>query len=203
MIKALVQEDIKKEVIKIPDYLIREEIDGKPYFYKGYKSVLSKKKTLADIMGASTLQSFFIEILMNFLFQNLGRKKYRYMTNEVGGHLKKGTNLSFDLAVFDKKVMTFDKINEHYADVPPKMIFEVDVKIDVEDENAIDYMNTKTEKLLNFGTELVVWVLTKQEKLIVARPNQKWEIIKWTEDVELIEDIVLNIGQLIKEEEED
>ena len=176
MVRTLIKEQKTDSIIKVPDALIREEIDGKPYYYRGYKSVLNNEKTLEDIMGSSTLQSYIVEILLDFLFKNIGRKRYRFFTNELGGHLKKGTNLSFDIAVFDKKVMTRNKINQYYANVPPKMIFEIDVKIDLEDENAVDYINVKTEKLLQFGTELIIWVLTKQEKLIVARPNQKWEI---------------------------
>ncbi len=84
--------------MKIPSYLIKEEIDGLPYYYRGYKTVLNNpEKTLEDIMGASTLQSFLVEILMRFLIFNLKRKEYRIFTNEVGGHIKKGTNLSLDI----------------------------------------------------------------------------------------------------------
>lgn len=36
---------------KIPDSLVREIIDGKPFYYKGYKDVLRKKKTKEDIIA--------------------------------------------------------------------------------------------------------------------------------------------------------
>lgn len=202
MIRTMVKKDPKKETVKVPDYLIREEIEGKPYFYRGYKAVLNNEKTLEDIMGASSLQSMIIEILIRFLIINLSRKKYRIFTNETGGHIKKGTNLSFDIAIFDRKILPFEKVNEYYTNVPPKMIFEIDVKIDLEDENGLDYINLKTEKLLEYGTELIVWVLTKQKKLLVARPNKEWQFINWSKNTELIENIILNVGQLIEEEEE-
>ena len=70
--------------------------------------------------------------------------------------------------------------------VPPKIVFEIDVKIDVANENGLGYINAKTEKLLAYGTELIIWVLTKQQKLIMARPNEKWQIMKWDETLELI-----------------
>jgi len=63
-------------------------------------------------------------------------------------------------------------------------------------------MTTKTETLFDYGTELVIWVLTKTKKLLVARPNSEWTIIKWDKDVVLMDEIILNIAQLIKEEEE-
>lgn len=200
MVRRLVR---KAEMeIQVPDLFIREEIDGEPYYYKNYKAVLNKKKTLADIKGSSALQSFIVELLFRFLIIHLPRKQYRIFTNEVGGHIKKGTNLSFDIAIFDKKTLPLDKITPYYTNVPPKIVFEIDVKIDVEDEDAIDYMTTKTETLFDYGTELVIWVLTKTKKLLVARPNSEWTIIKWDKDVVLMDEIILNIAQLIKEEEE-
>jgi len=153
-------------------------------------------------MGSSVLESFIVELLFRFLIIHLPRKQYRIFTNKVGGHIKKGTNLSFDIAIFDKKTLPLDKITPYYTNVPPKIVFEIDVKIDVEDEDAIDYMTTKTETLFDYGTELVIWVLTKTKKLLVARPNSEWTIIKWDKDVVLMDEIILNIAQLIKEEEE-
>ena len=203
MIRALVKEEQRTDnEVKIPDYLIKEEIDGIPYFYKGYKAVLNNKKTLEDIMGASGLQSLIVEVLMRYLIVNLDRKKYRVFTNEGGNHLKKGTNLSFDVAIYDKKVLTYDKINEYYVNVPPKVVLEIDVKIEIENQNAIEYINTKTEKLLNYGTELVLWILTKNKKIILALPNKEWQIINWNKDISLIDDLVLNLNSLIEEEEQ-
>jgi hypothetical protein len=36
--------------LRIPQILVREVIDGVPFFYKAYKSVLNKTKKLEDIM---------------------------------------------------------------------------------------------------------------------------------------------------------
>ena len=162
---------------------------------------MNKEKTLEEIMGASTLQSFIVEILLRFLIIHLDRKEYRIFTNEIGGHIQKGTNLSFDIAIFDRKILTKDKINAYYANVPPKMVFEVDVKMDVKDENAFDYIDAKTEKLLEYGTELVVWILTNRKKVLVARPNQSWEIIKWNKDIVLTDSLILNVANLIEEDD--
>ena len=187
---------------EIPEYLIKEEIDGKAFYYRGYKSVLNKEKQLEEIMGSSTLQAYLVELILYFLFQNLDRKQYRTFTNEIGGHIEKGSNLSYDIAVFEKTVLTKERINEFYADVPPKVVFEVDVKIDLDAESGIDYINAKTEKLLDFGVELIVWVFSKQEKLLVARPSTEWRMISWNTEIELIEGISLNLGALIQEDGE-
>jgi hypothetical protein len=54
----------KKRTRAIPAYLICEELEGKPLYYKGYKDVLSGKKTKEDIMGASGLQMELISYLV-------------------------------------------------------------------------------------------------------------------------------------------
>ena len=41
----------------IPSYLIRETIDGIPFYYKDFREVLNKTKTKAEIMADSGLQA--------------------------------------------------------------------------------------------------------------------------------------------------
>lgn len=201
MVETLVKKTKKvNEEHTIPTYLIKEEIDGIPYYYKGYKSVLAKKKTIEDIIGASGLQSLLVEVLMKFMFLNLDNTKYRFFTNEVGGHLKKGTNLSFDLAIFSKEVLTIDKINEHYVSVPPEAVIEIDVKIELENQIAMDYITAKTDKLLEYGCQKVLWVLSKSEKVIIATPDSEWQIINWDKNISFLEDTILNIGELLEAE---
>lgn len=200
MIASIEQTQKQVFVQNIPKYLIREEINGKPYFYKGYKAVLNKQIKLEDIMGASGLQSMIIHVLLKFLYRTIKDDSYLFLTNEIGGHLSKGTNLSFDLAIFDKAVLTADKINEHYVAVPPKIVVEIDVKIETEDENAIDYVNQKTDKLLTFGVETVIWILTKSQKIIIAQPNKAWQTINWNQDIELLEKHTINIQKMLESE---
>jgi Uma2 family endonuclease len=200
MITTLEKSELRTTNQNIPKYLIREEIDGQLYYYKDYKAVLNQTKKAAEIMGASGLQSFIIQILMKFLFRNADDKRYHFMTNEVGGHLKKRTNLSYDLAIFDKTVLTFDKINDRYIDVPPKIVVEIDVKIETEDQTDFDYMTQKTDKLLTFGTERVIWILSKSKKIIVATPNENWQVMNWDKDFELIDGLMINLDKLFEDE---
>ena len=83
----------------IPESLIYEVIDGKPLYYEGYKDVLANKKTSEEIMGASGLQSFIIQYLLEVLYLKIGRKKYHFLTNEIGTHLDKNNNLSGDIYI--------------------------------------------------------------------------------------------------------
>lgn len=63
-------EEKRKRRKKIPDSLVREWIDGKPFYYKGYKDVLNKNKSLEDIIGSSTLQA----LIVTYLVMLLGKK---------------------------------------------------------------------------------------------------------------------------------
>lgn len=52
MMGAQISDITKHRSRKIPAKFIREEVNGKPYYYKGYKSLLQ----IEEIMGSSSLQ---------------------------------------------------------------------------------------------------------------------------------------------------
>jgi hypothetical protein len=175
---------------KVPSYLIAEVIDGKPYYYKGYKQVLNKKKTLDDIMGASTLQGFIVTYLTRLLM-TLSEDEYHILLNETGIHIDTDTNLSGDILIFDASKPL--PINTHYAHQAPLINIEIDVNIALEQEDEKDYIFKKTQKLLDFGVEKVIWILTKSQKVIVATPNDNWLIISWDKDIEIMRGIIFNV----------
>jgi glutamyl/glutaminyl-tRNA synthetase len=175
---------------KVPSYLIAEVIDGKPYYYKDYKQVLNKKKTLEDIMGSSTLQGFIVTYLTRLLM-TLSEDEYHIFLNETGIHIDTNTNLSGDILVFDaSKPLT---INTHYANQAPLINIEIDVNIALEQEDEKDYIFKKTQKLLDFGVEKVIWILTKSQKVIVATPNENWLIISWDKNIEILRGLHFNV----------
>lgn len=199
MITTLEKSELKTTNQIIPKYLIREEIDGKSFFFKGYQSVINKSKKLEDIIGISGLQSFIIYLFSSYSHLNISRKHYHFFNN-IGMNLSKETTLILDFSIFDKTVLTFDKIDEHYVKVPPKVVVEVDVKIENENQTDFDYITQKTEKLLDFGTERIIWILSKNKKIIVAEKKARWQIINWNEDFELIDGLIINLQKMFEEE---
>jgi len=189
----------RKRERKIPDYLVREWIDGKPFYYKGYKEVLNKKKTLEDIMGSSTLQAYIVTYLVMLIAKEDLDSKYHILSNEAGIHLDNKNNLSADILIYDPGVMTPDKINKQYADVPAKVQIEVDITIELEDLKDYQYVEKKINKLHQFGTEKVIWILTNIKKVMVAVPNQPWQTYDWNNDIGLIDEVTFNIGAYLKE----
>ena len=199
MVKSDYQGSEVSEKIEVPAYLIRDMIDGKPFYYKGYKNVLNKTKTIHDIMPCSTLQAEIIMYLNFLLTQALGLKNYRIFTSESGSHLAKKVNYGLDLAVYDKKVLTSKKINKHYANVPPELVVEVDIKVELEDLNEIDFINKKTQSLLDYGTKKVIWVISESKKVLIAEAAKDWIFRDWNKDFGLFDEITANIGQYLED----
>lgn len=185
---------------EIPESLIYEVMDGEPLYYRGYKDVLNSKKSLDDIMGSSGLQSFIIQYILEILYVKVGRKMYHFLTNEVGTHLGKKDNLSGDIYVYEKSKLTPAEINEKYINVPAKIAVEIDSKIDISKEKDLDYVNIKTQKLLNFGVEKVIWIFTGSQKVMVSEQNKDWLTKDWNQEIELLDGYFFNIGQYLKEE---
>lgn len=185
---------------EIPAYLVKEVLDGKPLYYKGYKAVLNNNKTLEEIIGSSSLQAVIVYYLMRVIITQLDDKKYYFLTNEIGSHISHKNNISHDIAIFDKTILTPDKINERYTEVPAKLIIEVDVRIEAEQFPEWDYVTKKNETVFAFGTEKAIWVLSKSQKVIVAQPGQDWLIIDWNKDIELFDGHFFNIGTYLQSE---
>ena len=184
---------------EIPNVLIHEIIDGKPYYLKGYRDVLGKTKSVEDIMGSSSLQAFLITYLTIWIGKQIDETKFHILTNEAGLHLDKKNNLAGDLMIFDSNKLTIDKINKNYASVPPKISIEVDIGIALEGVTEFSYMSLKTQKLLDFGVEKVIWFLTESKKAIIATKDNDWLTINWNQDIEILDGVVCNVGKYLKD----
>ena len=191
-----VEEIIKTRTRKIPAKYIREVVNGKPYYYKGYKSVMNGTKQIEEIMGSSSLQSFLVAFISGILFSKINRKKYSLTTNETGLHLGTKNNLASDIGIFLKEKVV---LNDKYFEIAPEVAIEVDVKI--ETDKDLDYVFSKSEEMMNFGTERILWVITKHKKIFVFSKNETTQILDWNKDVVVMEGVVLNIHDLLEEED--
>lgn len=190
----------KKRSRAVPAYLTCEELDGKPLYYKGYKDVLSGKKTKEEIMGASGLQMELISYIVRLLLKLLDEKTYRVYSGEAGLHLSYRNNLSADVCVYEKSKLTSDKITTQYLDLPPKLVVEVDIAIELDTIAFTDYILGKTKNLLDFGTEKVVWIFTRSKKVFVAEPGKDWYFTDWHNPVLLLEGISCNVAEYLAAE---
>lgn len=197
MTAIAVKQLIQKKIL-VPETLVYEELNGRKLYRKDYKKFLNHTKTKEEIMGCSSLQAAIVSVLLSYLYRHVEDEGYEIMTNEAGLHIALGNNLSSDIIVYNTKDFLEYRLDDHYFNVAPKMVIEVDIKIDVEDMNALDYWTEKTETLFSFGVEKVVWVFSEDRKIILAEPNKSWIEGDWTYDFELMPNHIINIQKMIE-----
>lgn len=183
-----------KSKIKVPDYLIYEVSKGKPIYYKGYKDVLNKTKTFEEIRMDSTLQAWLKFrlglILGNFLLAN----GYEVTAGEQGFTLSKTDKRGADIAIFNADRIVID---EHYSKVPPVVTIEIDVSADLENSSILDYVTEKVTDYHQFGVQKVIWIFTKNKKVMVAESGQPWLTLDWSVNVEVVEGLVINLAEIV------
>jgi Uma2 family endonuclease len=185
----------------IPSALIYEMWEGKPVYHKGYRDVLAGKKTIEEVMSCSDLQGILVSLINWHLGNVIDRKKYITATNEVGLHLALNDNLGNDLVIYEK--VKLGKLKGKYFDVPPKIVIEVDIKADTaEFENGADgYVMQKMQKMLDFGVEKVLWIITGMQRVyVIDRNDPTWHIVHWSETIMIMDDCTINIKQLLDDE---
>ena len=178
---------------KVPDALIYEIMDGQPIYRKGYREVLSGKKTIEEIMGASTLQSVIVAYMVMQIGKFIDDDTYFVLTGESGVHIDHRNNLANDIAIYNQTVLTPAKISKKYADVPPLLAIEIDIEADTAALTETGYLYKKTRKLFNFGVAKLIWVLTEAQVVLIATPD-RIETVDWHKDVELMDGHTINIG---------
>ncbi|WP_456465784.1 Uma2 family endonuclease [Persephonella sp.] len=196
-----VKEKQKKGRKRIPKELIYEMRYGSPIYYRDYDKVLSGEKTLEEVMGSSKLQWFIIYLIYSYLIKNIDTEKYVIATNEAGFQWAPRTWRNLDIAIFDKKKLLKEGINDKYAKTPPEVVIEVDSKADLRKYgDFMNYSREKTQDLLNAGVKRVIWYTTFDKKVMVAEKGKRWFITDWDDTIDIIDDIKLNLDELLKSE---
>lgn len=194
--ETLVEE--KKKRRKIPKELIYEMAKGSPIYYRDYDKVLAGEKTLEEVMGSSGLQSYLIILIINLFLTKLS-DRYVVLSNEVGFKFSPKSWRNLDIAIFEKEKVRDSLLKDEYIAIPPKVVVEVDTKADLKKHgDVIHYINEKTDDLLGSGVERVIWVLTKEKKVLVAEKDKRWFITDWDDEINYIENIKFSINQLLK-----
>lgn len=200
---ALVKEVIRNTK-EIPKELIYEIDEGVPIYYRGYRDVLLGKLKTEDIMGSSKKQSFLIMQIVASLLRFDIERFYHLFSSELGVNFKK-SNRAADIALISKERMSFDEIwQNHYSSKMPDIIIEVDTKADLTDmPDPTNYFFKKTQQLLNNGASKVIWIFTETETVMVAEQGKKrWEILPWTESVDVSHGFSFNILEIISKYKE-
>lgn len=182
---------------EIPTTLIYEEMDGQPIYYQGYEKVLKGEETVEGIMGSSSLQTKLAALILKHLFMNLDSSKWEVFPGEAGMHLSKGNNLASDIAIYTAEQLKDYEFDETYFQIPPKVVIEIDTKADLSQIKWEHYLRQKNEKLLAWGVERIIWILTASEQVILVEPNQDWRTRDWHKPVTIVESCEVKVGELL------
>ncbi len=181
----------------IPDTLIYEMDEGKPVYYQGYQEVLSKQKDPEEVMGSSYLQALLATKLVLLLGNSLDLDQYELIAQEIGLKFSDQSWRAADLAIFNKESLENVTINNRYLEVPPKVVIEIDTKASLKETEApLSYYQRKTDQLLDFGVEQVVWIFTDTEKVMIAESGKKWSIQSWELELDIL-GIAIKISDLL------
>lgn len=197
---TIVKTKRKKQQVEIPEALVYERLsDGTPVYYRGYKQYLQGTQTTEALMGSSYLQGFVISKILRYLYQQLP-DTFEIIINELGLQYSKKGGRASDIVVYEKEKLQTIPLNDKYMPIPPKIVIEVDTKASFEDvTDPMDYFNQKTEDLLNFGVEKIIWIFTASRKVMLATKSENWTISNWNQNITLIDGLALNLQTLLDE----
>jgi hypothetical protein len=192
--------------LPIPSHFVYETFGEIKYYRRGYRQVLMGLKKEEEIMGSSVYQSLIVQALVFYLKNTLPKALYWVPTNEAGLHLEQHENMANDIAIVEKKSLKNPRSLRYYQH-PPKFALEVDIKIEpisTETEPPTDismsYIVDKSQRLLDFGTEGVVWIMTRSQRIYVARTAQNLEIFSWNDWVPLFDGYGFCLRDILVEE---
>ena len=201
MVEVVERKHSSTRSITIPENLIYEQWNGKPIYYYGYRDVLAGLKRPEEIMSCSDIQGALIALIIGYLFTTIDRKKYIVRTNEVGLNLSKGNNLALDIAISERELS--EKLSGKFLKVSPKVVIEIDIKADFSNlaVGEMDYLLRKSKKIIDFGAESVLWILTASKTVVVVSKNEAHPYIaNWDENIFLLDEYFINLQDLLDEE---
>ena len=193
------KEQDRKQLLK---ELVYERYRGRPIYYRGYREVLQGKKTVEEVMGSSKLQWFVIQVILRLLFANLDLSRFVVATNEAGFRTGRRSWRNLDIAVFDRQQLLQEGVDEKYVQTPPRVVIEVDTKADLQKyEDLLSYVIEKVQDLHQAGVERVVWILTRNQRVVIAEQQEaEWKIVPLDEEIELMEGVRCNVAALLRQE---
>ncbi len=187
------------ETLAIPAALRHEELDGQILYRKGTLAVLNGEKTQKEIMGSSSLQSLVVSVLFGEIFKFLP-DDYLAFVSEPGLHIAHNSNVANDIAIF--RLADIEKVDRKYFAIPPDVVIEVDVKLEIDLSNYLkeeDYIFHKTQTMLDFGVGTVIWITTEgTRKIMTAQPGQDWRVTTWDSMIEFAPNCQFSLQGLLE-----
>lgn len=183
---------------KIPAGFVYEVLYGQPIYYRGYREAIANNYPPEHVMASGRKQAYLIDLLLGFLKSVLDRQKFATAVSEPGVKFGNKDFVSNDIIIYnaaDKNRMFTDE----YFDFPPRVVIEVDTKAELKDLDwGNEYYMHKTERLLEFGVERVIWIFSGMCKIFSAEKGKPWITVDWDSAVEVLPGCTLELRRLIE-----
>ncbi len=200
LLEASVEEK-KRQVRNIPPAFIYEMLDGKPIYYKGTHEAIRQKLSPESVAGTVRRQAYLLDLINSLFHHSLDKKQYRSASGGVGIQLERQSFVASDIVIYradDRDKMFLDE----FFDFPPTVAIQMGTKAELADfDDPMNYFMDKTNRLLNFGVEKVLWIFTKSQKIWLAQPGKNWETMGWEQTVEVLPGCNLNLLKLLEEDD--
>ena len=102
------------------------DASGKPIYYKGFHEVLNGTVEPTAIVGASALQSYLVNVLLEFLYTHPSRKKFVYLSSEIGVQIAHKKWRSCDIAIYHRERLKDFAYTNKYIALAPDYVIEID-----------------------------------------------------------------------------
>ncbi len=176
--------------------LVYEMEDEKPVCYAGYRDVLSGIKEPEEIIGASGLQSYLVEIIQRFLFSHPFNTRLRIMASELGVQIRRKKWRSCDIAIYEKARLKGFVFTNKYMSIAPDYVIDIDTKADLTKyQYQHEYFIRKTCELHAFGVKKVIWIFTENIPVIWVSESPDTITIRngWNHKVTITEGMTFNL----------
>lgn len=174
---------------------------GKPVYYAGFQDVLNQTIEPEAVTGASALQSYLVDLVVNFLHLHPDAKAYRFFYNEVGIQIGRKKWRACDIAIYQRERLKDYELTNTYMSLPPDVVVEIDTRADLSKYTyQQDYFFEKTRQLHEFGVKKVVWIFTESHPVIWESSSADTIIVhqRWDIDITLTEGMMFNLARLIE-----
>ena len=179
--------------VEVPEVFIAEYLDGIPMYYKGYKKIINNPSQIEEIMGGGGIHSLFLMHFGFLLNKILDDNKYCIIGGETGLRAEKKNLFSLNVAVYYRESLSAQPLEYEFQKLSPVIVVEVDTSVENDAVTEDEYIFKKTQRLIDFGTQRVVWFFSRTKKIMMAQPDTAWQIHNWDVDIELIDGVRFNL----------
>lgn len=184
-----------KPVPKILKRLVFEVVKGKPIYYKGYRDVLNKTKTLEESKLETQLQTGLKARIAASIGLTLLNSSFQIAVGKLGLILSKHDQRAADVAIFKAENWRWEP---KFSNLPPEVIIEIDVQAELEDMTEMEYVKGKIKDYHAFGVQKVIWIFTKEKLVFVATEQLPWLAYDWSAEVEVVDGVQIRLEDLVK-----